>query len=159
MARREQRGSGPTACLHLNGCPGAWATHCARLRKCLLRELQCQLNAPVLSPTAVKASGRPCQEGGEFEAGGASCPPCTGRRDALSQLCSFHIATYSPATQASRRAEGGDGGVRGSQEAAPTVPGLPQLRAGRDLFTPRMATRRQCPKDYIPLHSVKQASQ
>lgn len=65
------------------------------------------------------------------KAGGAACPPCTGRRGALSQLCGFHIATYSPATQASRWAEGGDRGERGSQEAAPIVPGLPQLRAGK----------------------------
>lgn len=44
-----------------------------------------------------------------LEAGGASCPPCTGRRGALSQLCSIHIATYSPATQASRLREGTEG--------------------------------------------------
>lgn len=94
-----------------------------------------------------------------LEAGGAACPPCTGRRVLSPSSAAF---TWLP-THLQVRLQGGlrEGTEGGGVPRRQLPQSLVSHSSGQqgDLFIPPMATRRRCPKDYIPLHSVKQASQ
>lgn len=144
--------------------PGVWAAPRARLRRVLRkrlpRELQRSSRHLSSAPSAGKAPGRVCQEVPSARSAQAG----TGRLGALSP--SSAASTLLPAHLQPRlpgRAEGWDTGVRGSQEGSPGgsshSPWSPSSGQEGELFTPPMATRTRYPKDYFPLHSIKQASQ
>lgn len=156
------------ASLHLNGCPWSVGRPCAQLRRVLRkhlpRELQRSSRHLSSAPSAGKAPGRVCQEGGQEVPSARSAQAGTGRLGVLSP--SSAASTLLPAHLQPRlpgRAEGWDTGVRGSQEGSPGgsshSPWSPSSGQEGELFTPPMATRTRYPKDYFPLHSIKQASQ